>query len=244
MAALATADSVVVHSSHERDLVIAAGVQTPVHVLPWTVPLQPGPAPFSKRSGLALIGGFRHSPNVDAAEWLVGEVLPHLQAAAPGIECLIVGSHVPDSVRALARPGVRLLGQVPDLQPVLSHLRLTVAPLRFGAGLKGKVLTSLAAGVPCVLTRCAAEGMDLPEEYEAVIADAAEEFAACILLLHEDAALYEQLRQAGLAYVAATCSAERVDALLAAACARPRPAPGAMSQNPPAPPSVIRRRTK
>ena len=221
LAALAAADSVVVHSSYERDLAAAAGIRTPIHVLPWTVPLQPGSAPFGERSGLALIGGFRHSPNVDAAEWLVGDVLPHLHAAAPGIECLIVGSHAPDSVRALARPGVRLLGQVPDLRPVLARLRLTVAPLRFGAGLKGKVLTSLAAGVPCVLTRCAAEGMDLPEEYAAVIADTAEELAARILLLHEDPALHERLRQAGLSYVAATCSAERVDALLAAACAKP-----------------------
>ncbi len=240
MAALAAADSVIVHSSHERDLVVAAGVRTPVHVLPWTVPLQPGPAPFGERSGFALIGGFRHSPNVDAAEWLVNDVLPHLHAAAPGIECRIVGSHAPDSMRALARPGVRLLGHVPDLLPVLSQLRLTVAPLRFGAGLKGKVLTSLAAGVPCVLTCCAAEGMGLPEEYEAVIADTAEDFAARILLLHEDPALHERLRQAGLGYVAATCSAERVDALLAAACARPQPDARAI----PAQPAAGRRRTR
>ena len=244
MAALAAANTVVVHSSHEQKLAIAAGVRTPVHVLPWTVPLQPGSVPFSERSGLALIGGFRHSPNVDAAEWLVSDVLPHLHAAAPGIECLIVGSHAPDSVRALARPGVRLLGQVPDLSPVLARLRLTVAPLRFGAGLKGKVLTSLAAGVPCVLTRCAAEGMDLPAEYEAVIADTAEAFAARILLLHEDPALHERLRQAGLAYVAATCSAERVDALLAAACAKPQPMPAPMPEDAPAPPPITRRRTK
>ena len=140
-------------------------------------------------------------------------------------------------MRARARPGGRLLGHVPDLRPVLAGLRLTVAPLRFGAGLKGKVLTSLAAGVPCVLTRCAAEGMDLPEEYAAVIADTAEEFAARILLLHEDPALHERLRQAGLSYVAATCSAERVDSLLAAACAKP---PAAAAPATPTP----RRRTK
>jgi GT2 family glycosyltransferase/glycosyltransferase involved in cell wall biosynthesis len=217
LAALATADGVIVHSSYEKTVIARAGIASPVHVLPWTVPLDPDPAPFDERAGFALIGGYKHGPNVDAAEWLVGDIVPLVQAAAPGIECFLIGSHMPDALRRLERPGVVPMGFVPDLAPVLRGLRLTVAPLRYGAGLKGKVLTSLAAGVPCVMTRCAAEGMDLPEVFAAAIGDTAEEFAACILRLHEDQALHAALRQAGLDYIAETCSAGRVDALLAAA---------------------------
>lgn len=222
LAAVAAADAVIVHSTHEQDVLAQAGVTTRVHVMPWTVRAEPGPAPFAARSGIALIGGYNHTPNVDAAEWLADTIMPLV--APQGIECLLVGSDMPDAMRALERPGVRVLGHVADLSTVLERVRLTVAPIRFGAGLKGKVLTSLAAGVPCVMTRCAAEGMGLPEAYDVAIADTADGLAERIIQVHADPALFAMLRDAGLAFVDQACAPSRIDALLAAACQRPWPA--------------------
>ncbi len=88
---------------------------------------------------------------------------------------------MPPEVTALGLlPGVKVLGYLADLSRLLNGLRLTVAPLRFGAGLKGKVLTSFAAGVPCVMTGIAAEGMDLPASLQPLIA-AEERFDEAIL---------------------------------------------------------------
>jgi glycosyltransferase involved in cell wall biosynthesis len=88
--------------------------------------------------------------------------MPLVWRDAPQIECLLVGSDMPDAMRDLARQGVVLVGAVADLGSVFDRVRLTVAPLRFGAGVKGKVLDSLASGVPCVMSPVAAEGLALP----------------------------------------------------------------------------------
>jgi glycosyltransferase involved in cell wall biosynthesis len=102
---------------------------------------------------------------------------------------------------------------------VFDRVRLTIAPLRYGAGLKGKVLESLAAGVPCVMTTVAAEGLDLPKKLQVLVADEPSEIAARIAKLCRDDAEYRRIVEAGKAYVAATYSAERIDGLLRQACA-------------------------
>src|SRR5262249_58839648 len=93
---------------------------------------------------------------------------------------------------------VRVLGFVPDLSGLLHRLRATAAPLRYGAGLKGKVLESLAHGIPCVMTECAAEGMELPTSLEWLIAETSKEFAVKLTQVHEDRALNERLGAAGV----------------------------------------------
>ena len=216
-AMIAAADSVIVHSSFERGLIKAFNPTANIHAIPWTVTPQPTRIPFAERAGIAFIGGYNHPPNVDAAVWLVEAILPLVQAQNPAIECLLIGSQMPDRVRALERPGVRIVGYLEDLKPTLDSLRLTVAPLRYGAGLKGKVLTSLAAGLPCVATPCAVEGMDLPDTLDPLIADTAEALAERIVLAYGNEALNTTLGQAGLAHIADACSHEHVDALLLAA---------------------------
>ena len=220
MAAVHAADAVIVHSEHEAALLRAAAPQAAITVVPWTVPVRPIAEPFARRSGLAFIGGYRHTPNVDAARYLVETVMPFVWAQAPGIEVRLVGSNMPESVRRLAGPRVQALGQIANLDDVLGQVRLTVAPLRYGAGLKGKVLSSLAAGVPCAMTAMAAEGMALPEAVARCVADTPEALAAAIVALHEDPARNQAAAEAGLAWVGEACSAEHVDRVLAAACGR------------------------
>lgn len=214
------ADMVVVHSSFEEAFIAHAAPAATVRLIPWPMPARATAVAFEDRKNLAFIGGYNHTPNVDAAIWLVTEIMPLVWATDPAIECLLIGSKMPAAIEALGRPGVQILGHLPELQPVLDGLRLTVAPLRYGAGLKGKVLTSLAAGIPCVATPCAAEGMNLPETLDALVAQTAEDFAAAILAAYHDEALNAAFAQAGLEFIAATCSRDRVDELLRAATSR------------------------
>jgi glycosyltransferase involved in cell wall biosynthesis len=113
---------------------------------------------------------------------------------------------------------VRALGHLPDVGPWFEGLRLTVAPLRFGAGAKGKVASSLAAGVPCVATPIAAEGMALSEAAGVLVAGDAAGFAALLVEAYGDAGRWERLSRGGVAYAEAVLSLPgwraRLDGLL------------------------------
>ena len=207
-------DAVVTHSSHEAALLRAVLPAGRVHVVPWSVAAAPTPAGFAKRRGLAFIGGYDHAPNVDAAHYLIEEVMPLAWRHDPAITCTLVGSQMPDSLRACAGPLVVVAGQVPRLADILNTVRLTVAPLTYGAGVKGKVLDSLAHGVPCVCTPVAAEGLDLPRLLQQQVSPTPQSLADAILRLHGDRALYGATRRAGLAYVAEAHSDAQVDAAL------------------------------
>jgi len=228
LAALREADHIIVHSSHERDVIAAVIPKAWVTVVPWVVHPQPASLPFEARHDLAFIAGFNHPPNVDAALWLARDIMPLVWAEDPSIQCLLIGSEMPSCVTGLAEAGVRVLGYVPDLAPHLDQLRLTVAPLRFGAGLKGKVLTSFAAGLPCVGTPCAFEGMDLSKALSSLAASDPAAFAANILRVHRDQALNAALATDGLSFIGSRCAPAQVDALLAEAV---RASPSEPAQN-------------
>ena len=148
-----SADAVITHSPVEMAMLRAAVPHGAIHHVPWDVPARATTVPFTARSGVAFIGHYGHPPNADAACWLVESVMPLVWAVNPAITCSLVGSVMPPSVQALARRGVAVLGHVADLgADVFDRVRLTVAPLRYGAGVKGKVLESFAAGVPCVMS--------------------------------------------------------------------------------------------
>jgi len=173
--------------------------------------------PFGKRSGLAFIGSFAHAPNVDAARWLVHEIMPRVWREAPEVECLIAGTDLPDDLhQELAQPGVTVLGRIGQLGDVFWRVRLTVAPLRFGAGLKDKVLRSMAAGLPCVGTPEAFSGMQaLPAMISNdCLAETASDLVAAIVRMHRDPAANARCAAAGLGYIATFYNRARVDALI------------------------------
>ncbi|WP_397572630.1 glycosyltransferase [Silanimonas sp.] len=168
-----------------------------------------GPA-MAERHGLLFVGGFRHPPNVDAALWLADEILPRIRERRPEITLSLVGSDAPASVLALGeRPGITVHGHVPDLEPLIDTNRFSVAPLRYGAGVKGKINQALAHGLPVVATRCAVEGMGLTHGIDALVADDAESLAATILAAYDDAALWQRLVDGGLANTEREFSPER-----------------------------------
>lgn len=158
----------------------------------------PGPG-FAQRDGLLFVGGFRHPPNVDAARWLADEIMPRIHARHPGLVLHLVGGDAAPEVQALGeKPGIHFHGYLPDLDPLLRGVRVSVAPLRYGAGVKGKVNQALAHGIPVVATTCAVEGMHLVDGQDVLVADDADAFADAVLRLHDDAALWTQLSEGGL----------------------------------------------
>jgi len=212
-----SADAVITHSTAEAELLRRAVPEASVYRVPWEVPERAASVRFAQRRGVAFVGGFAHAPNVDAACWLVEAVLPLVWQADPAIECLLVGSDMPDAVRRLARPGVVPLGEVADLGGVFDRVRLSVAPLRYGAGVKGKVLDSLAAGVPCIMTPVAAEGLGLPAGLLALVGEDAAQLAALICRLHRNEKAHRQAVRAGRALIRADHNETVVTAALQAA---------------------------
>jgi len=155
--------------------------------------------PFDKRRDLVFVGGFRHPPNTDAVLWFARSVFPLVREQLPDIQFHCIGSDITAEILALdAIDGIRVHGHVPDIDPFMDGCRVAVAPLRYGAGVKGKINLSMAHGQPVVATTCAVEGMHLDDGRDVLVADDAPTFADRIVQLHEDARLWNQLSRAGL----------------------------------------------
>ena len=164
--------------------------------------------PFEQRAGILFIGGFRHAPNVDAMKWYVNEVLPKLRTLLPDVVTTVVGSHMPDEVAALARDDVRILGFVEDTTQLLQRARVSIAPMRYGAGIKGKINEAMNNGIPVVATTCAIEGMQLEDGRDVLVADDAADFARAIARVYRDQALWQTLAAGGRANLEAHFSIE------------------------------------
>ncbi len=197
---VARADLTLVVSSIEEEILQASLPGCRTLVLPLARAIHPPRAGFAARTGIGFIGGFEHQPNADALRHFLADVWPLVHAADPGIRFEIVGSALPRELLEGAPGDVRYLGTLDSIDGWLESLRMTVAPLRIGAGAKGKVASSLCAGLPCVLSAVAAEGMDLEDGRDVLIGADAADMAAKIVQLHGDAAEWARLSAGGLAF--------------------------------------------
>lgn len=196
---IARADATFVVSEVERSLLTQDAPQAQVDILSNLHRVAgPGRA-FEQRRDLVFVGGFRHPPNVDAVRWFATEVFPLIRAELPELRFHCIGADAPPEIAALAeQPGVEIHGHVPDLDPYMNGARIAVAPLRYGAGVKGKVNLSMAHGQPVVATACAVEGMHLRDGEDALVADTAADYAQAVLRLYRDPALWQRLSENGL----------------------------------------------
>lgn len=212
--AAASADAVVTHSVQEAEALAKHVPRAKVHVVQWSIAPKPTRVPFMQRSGVAFVGSYGHAPNVDAAVWLIKEIMPAVRKRDPTIQCLLVGTDMPERLRLICGEGIVAIGYVKDLAEIFDRVRLTVAPLTYGAGIKGKVIESLGAGLPCVCTPVAAEGLDLPKALRACVVESAEGLAELICKLHENEEANLACGHAGLDYVGSTFSNEKLDAAM------------------------------
>jgi glycosyltransferase involved in cell wall biosynthesis len=174
---------------------------------------------FSDRGSLVFIGSFDHAPNVDAVLYFAREILPRVRERIPEAVFEVIGPHPPNEITEIASEWVRILGYVPDVKPIFDRARVAVAPLRFGAGVKGKVNQSMSLGVPTVVTSIAAEGMYLIHERNAMIADDPDSFASAVVRLWTSRELWERISTNGLRNVrehfSVEAAAKPIDELLA-----------------------------
>lgn len=171
----------------------------PISVFPVLyAPVVTRPAPLEARQDMIFLGGYEHPPNVDAVSWFVAEIWPLVHADLPHAVFHIVGSKAPQAVLDLASvPGVQVDGYVRDLEALLSSMRVGVAPVRYGAGIKGKVAMTMGAGIPCVCTSIAAEGLGVDDGIHTRIADEPRAFARAVVQLYTDPELWRRLSSEG-----------------------------------------------
>jgi glycosyltransferase involved in cell wall biosynthesis len=194
-----------------------------VLVVPTVHDVEPFVPPPEDRAGILFVGGFQHPPNIDAAISLVKEVMPAVWRELGDVRVTIVGSHPPPEVQVLASSRVDVTGWVEDLQPLLDGARLMLAPLRYGAGMKGKITQALSVGLPVVTTPIGAEGLEGHEDDAMLIADDPQQLSAETIRAYRDPELWRELSRAGQELILAHCStqviSERLGELLDGAAA-------------------------
>ncbi|VVP69194.1 hypothetical protein PS918_00898 [Pseudomonas fluorescens] len=146
------------------------------------------PVPFEDRAHFLHIGNFRHAPNWDAVLWLKTTIWPLIRAQLPGAQLHIYGAYTPPKATALHNPaqGFHVMNWAEDALQVMSAARVCMAPLRFGAGVKGKIVDAMRCGTPNVTTPVGAEAMHGEEPWPGAITQTARAFADNAVQLHQD----------------------------------------------------------
>jgi glycosyltransferase involved in cell wall biosynthesis len=197
LALVRATDVTLVVSDDERIQVEADVPGAVVKVVPNVNEVRERVPPPSGRRGVLFIGGFEHTPNVDAAVRLVQRVMPRVWTQLGDVPVTIVGDSVPAEVQALASSRVQIAGWVPDVGPLFDLARAMVAPLSYGAGLKGKVTQSLAMGLPVVTTPVGAEGLDSTSGELLLVGADDRQLADHVIGLLQDDVLWARLSAAG-----------------------------------------------
>ncbi len=206
--AIQSADASVIHSTAELEIIRPLLPGAKLHLFPLIMDAKGSQKTFVERRDIIFVGGYRHTPNVDAVKYFVEEVMPLLRKQLPGVHFHVVGSNPPAEIQALATEDVIITGFVKNLAPLFDQVRVSVAPLRYGAGIKGKVGTAMAAGLPVVATSLAAEGMSLTDGENILVADGPEAFANAVTRIYRDEILWNHIGKNGLAFADETWGAK------------------------------------
>ena len=193
------ADACVVTSEREVETVRTSAPDTPVAVVPNAVDLDyfaPSNTPAEPHT-VIFSGTLNYRPNLDAARYLIADIWPLVRQRYPNARLTLTGSHDGVDILPLTRPGVRLLGEVPDIRPYISGAAAVAVPIRIGGGTRLKVLEALAMGKATVSTAAGCEGVAVRDGEHLMIADEASGFASRIFEVFENPGLRDALGQAG-----------------------------------------------
>jgi len=210
MAAIWRSDLTLITSTTEMNLLVSTyGVSAELLSLcsfgysaPLSAPL------FAERGNVVFIGNFNHKPNADAVQYLQTSLWSEIRSAcrragAPECQLHIYGAYMPQHLCGSNRVvnGIHFKGWAADAHEALSHYRVNLAPLRFGAGIKGKVSDGWYAGTPCVGTSLAAEGMHEELEFGGIIANDPDDFSEAVASLYTDEVLWTEASSRGKAII-------------------------------------------
>ncbi len=219
------ADVTLTVSDEERFIVSSHVPEASIIVVPVANAISETVPPADARRGVLFVGSFEHPPNADAAVVLVKSVMPLVWRDLGPVPVKIVGTRPPEEVCQLASSNVEVTGWVKDLSPLYDESRVMSAPLLYGAGMKGKVTQSLAAGLPVVTTPVGAEGLHATDGADLMIAEDPAEQAARIVQILTDDELWGRLSKAGQDVAARVFSLaimrKRLEELLAVALRSP-----------------------
>jgi glycosyltransferase involved in cell wall biosynthesis len=180
-------------SGEDKEVMRREVPEANVEVVPTIHELRDAGPTFSERSDLLFIGNLAHRPNDDAVLFFMREVFPLVRRSLPAIRLDIIGDNPSPAIVAFNSADVRIRGYVPDVESYLRSGRVFVAPLRFGAGIKGKVGEAMAYGIPVVTTSIGAEGFGATHDLDIMLADDPASFAEAIKQLYSDEELWQRL---------------------------------------------------
>ena len=192
------ADQTWVVSSVEQKLLREARPDKSVEIVSTIVEVPGSKTPFAQRRDWLFIGGFQHTPNIDAVLFFAKDIYPLVSEHLRDAKFYIIGDKAPPEVAALASERIVVAGLQRDVRPFFDSVKLSIAPLRFGAGVKGKINQSMAFGVPVVATSLAIEGMELQDREDILVADEPEDFARALVELYESEELWTRLSENGM----------------------------------------------
>ena len=206
-------DATVVVSRFEKELLAEMVPEVRSYCIPIVNPIAGLMGPAAGRTGVMFVGGFGHSPNLDAVMYFASEVWPRVREQAPDQTFHIIGSSPPEQVRALHSEanGISVEGFIENLGPWYKRMRVNVAPLRFGGGIKGKVIASLSVGLPTVGTPIAVEGMGLTHGENVFVAEDPAAFAAQVVALCRDDDTWNRVAKASVGVARELYSVESVE---------------------------------
>jgi glycosyltransferase involved in cell wall biosynthesis len=204
------ADAVWVVTDKEREAL--SGVAARVDVVSNIHRAAADVTPYEGRSGIVYLGGYDYPPNADAARFFMSDIYPLLSLSLGPVPMTFAGVAPPDDLKAFTREHAEanVPGFVDDHRALLMRHRVGMAPLRFGAGMKGKICEYLACGLPCVTTPIGAEGMKLVHGVNVLVADSPEQFVAELSRVYQNAELWRSLSAAGIAYIRGNMDTEVV----------------------------------
>lgn len=206
LALMRACDATLVVTREERALVETDVPDSVVWVAPNVNAVREDVPPVESREGVIFIGGFEHPPNTEAAVRLVRQVMPIVWRRLGPVPVTIVGGSAPPEVLDLASTQVEVAGWLPEVDSALDGARVMLAPLTWGAGLKGKVTQALAAGLPVVTTSIGAEGLDATDGDQLLVAEDDDELAERVIRVLTDDELWKSLSAAGKELAENLCS--------------------------------------
>lgn len=200
--AYSQADLVVAVTKEDAELISPHLPNTEVAVVPNVHESHPYFDATHRKLGLLIfVGGFAHAPNVDAMLYFCNEVFPLVEKRFPEVRLKIIGSNPPPEILSLASPVIEVLGFVPDTTSHFQEAYVSIAPLRFGGGMKGKVGEAMSWGLPVVTTSFGSEGFGLVANEDALIGDTAEQFANHVLSLIKNPELHSKIGRNGHTFI-------------------------------------------
>ena len=210
IAAIHRCDLTLMISEYETQLLKEAFQVPDTHLMYLPFMLEaPAPSislrPFAERQHFITIGNFRHAPNWDAVLQLKTQIWPKIRHALPSAELHIYGAYPPPKATQLHNPkqGFHIKGWAEDAKQVMSEARICLAPIRFGAGIKGKLVEAMQVGTPSITTSIGAEAMAGPLPWNGVITDDMDEFVAAAVSLYQDPASWQLMQNNGLSILSA-----------------------------------------